>query len=89
MGEYAAIARKKDSVWYVGAMNNWDARQLTLHFSFLADGQYEAEIFKDGVNADRQASDYKREVVKVSKGDTMTISMAAGGGWAARIYKVH
>ena len=88
VGEYAALAKKKNNVWFVGALSDWTSRQLSLNFSFLGDGQYEAEIFSDGVNADRQASDYKREIMKISKGDTLNISMAPGGGWTARIYKI-
>lgn len=87
VGEFAAIARKKDDVWYVGAMTNWMPRQITISFSFLGDGQYEAEIFKDGVNADKQGSDYRKEIIKVTNKDKYTIDMAPGGGWAARIYK--
>lgn len=88
VGEYAALAKRKGDTWFVGAMADWTPRQLTLDCSFLGDGQYEADIFSDGVNADRQATDYKRETRKITKGDKLSISMAPGGGWTARIYKV-
>ncbi len=86
VGEHVAIARKKGDTWYVGAMSNWNQRDLTLDMSFLGAGAYEAVIFKDGINADRDATDYKREVVKVTSGQKLTIHLAPGGGWAARIY---
>jgi alpha-glucosidase len=86
VGEYLAIARRKGNTWFVGAMTNWTPRDLTLDLSFLPNGTYEAEIFKDGVNADRDGTDYKREVVNISKNDKPTIHLAPGGGWAARIY---
>jgi alpha-glucosidase len=88
VGEYVAIARKKNNVWYTGAMTNWDAREITIDFSFLGDGNFEATIFKDGINADRDATDYKREVIKVSATDKLTINMLNGGGWAAIIRKL-
>ncbi len=87
VGKYATIARRKDDVWYIGALTNWDERTLDINFSFLSEGNWKAEIFKDGINADRQGSDYDREVVTVQSGDKMSIKMAKGGGWAARIYK--
>jgi alpha-glucosidase len=87
VGEYVAIARKKDETWYVGAMSNWDSRDLTLDFSFLEDGQYEAVVFKDGVNSDREATDYKKELITIVSGDRFTIHLSNGGGWAARIEK--
>jgi alpha-glucosidase len=85
VGEYVALARKKGDTWYVGAMTNWDARNLTLDFSFLGDGVYQATVFKDGVNADRDATDYKREMMRISAGDKLNIQLAPGGGWAARL----
>jgi len=89
VGEYAAIARKKGETWFVGAMSNWTPRELTLDFSFLGAGFYQAEVFKDGVNADREGTDYKKEVIKISKGDKVKIQLAPGGGWAARIEKLN
>jgi alpha-glucosidase len=88
LGEYVAIARKKDGVWYAGAMNNWDAKDITIDLSFLGEGNFEAEIFKDGINADRDATDYKKEIRKVSAKDKMSIYLSNGGGWTARIYRV-
>jgi alpha-glucosidase len=88
VGEYAAIAREKNNVWYVGAMSNWTERDIEINFSFLGKGNYEAVIFKDGINADRDATDYKKEIIKVSADQKMTIHLAPGGGWAARITTV-
>ena len=88
VGEYAAIARKKGSTWYVGAMSNWTARELTLDCSFLGEGVYEAVVFKDGINADRDGTDYKRELIKISSRDSLKIVFSTGGGWAARIEKL-
>ena len=85
VGEYVAIARRKGNEWFVGAMTNWTPRDLILDFSFLPAGNYTAEVFKDGVNADRNATDYKKEVVNISSGDKINIHLAPGGGWAARI----
>jgi alpha-glucosidase len=88
VGEYAAIARKKGDIWFVGAMCNWTPIELTLDFSFLGSGNYQAVVFKDGINADRDATDYKKEVIKISATDKLKILMAPGGGWVARIEKL-
>jgi alpha-glucosidase len=85
VGEYVVIARRKNDTWYVGAMTNWNARDITIDFSFLGDGTYEAEIFKDGINADRDATDYKREVLTFTKNSKETVSLFNGGGWTAKI----
>ena len=85
VSEYAAVARRSGDTWYVGAMSNWTARDITIDLSFLKDGKYEAEIFEDGINADRDATDYKKEVRQVSSKDKLTIHLSNGGGWVARI----
>ncbi|MEO6327819.1 MAG: glycoside hydrolase family 97 catalytic domain-containing protein, partial [Ginsengibacter sp.] len=87
IGEFTVLARRKGDTWFAAAMSNWTPREITLDFSFLPEGNYEAEIFKDGMNADRDATDYKREVIAVSKRTKQEIKLFPGGGWAARIYK--
>ena len=87
VGEFVAIARKKNDTWYVGAMGNWTPREIILDFSFLGPEIYEAVIFKDGINADRDATDYKKEVIKITSVDKLKIQLAPGGGWVARIEK--
>ena len=88
VGEYAAIARRKGDTWYVGAITNWNDREIELDLSFLPPGDFEAVIFRDGINAHREGTDYERQVVKVSQNDELKIRMAPGGGWATRIYPV-
>lgn len=89
VGEYVALARRKGDTWFVGSMSNWSARDMTLDFSFLGDGDYQAVVFKDGINADRDATDYKKEIIKISKDSKLNIHLAPGGGWAARIEKLN
>ena len=56
--------------------------------SFLKGGNYTAEIFQDGVNADRDATDYKKVTIPVTGGQKLNIHLAPGGGWAATIKPV-
>lgn len=87
VGEFAAIARKKNDTWFIGVMNNWYERDITIDLSFLGKGNYEAEIFKDGMNAERDATDYKKETLRVTSLSKIKIHLSNGGGWAARIVK--
>ena len=82
IGQYAAIARRKGDVWYVGVLNNWDARDIEIPLSFLKKPQ-NAEIFADGINADKEATDYRIIKSQVSSDDTLKIHLAPGGGWVA------
>lgn len=87
IGEYITIAREKDDVWYVGSLTNWDARTLDVDLSFLGEGSFKAEVFKDGANADRSGHDYKKEVVDIPSDRKLSIPMASGGGYVMKIYK--
>jgi alpha-glucosidase len=87
VGEFAAVARKKNDAWYVGAMTNWKARDIVIDLSFLGTGSYSAELFRDGVNADRNATDYKKEILPVDASKKLTVHLAPGGGCAIRISK--
>ncbi|MCD7972217.1 MAG: glycoside hydrolase family 97 protein [Candidatus Azobacteroides sp.] len=88
IGEYIAIARQKGDCWYVGAMTDWNARTVELDLSFLGAGNYVAEIFRDGVNADKAASDYKKETIPLRADKKIQATMASGGGYAMRIIPV-
>jgi hypothetical protein len=85
VGEYVVMARRKGKDWYVGAMTNWSARDVTLDLSFLPAGVYRAAIMQDGINADRDGTDYKSEAVEVWKDSRLNIHLAPGGGWVAKI----
>jgi alpha-glucosidase len=85
-GQYILLARRHGNKWYLGGMTNWDTRELMIDLSFLESGKsWSAEIFRDGVNADRNAVDYKKVTQTVKSGDKITVKMAPGGGWCARI----
>ena len=85
IGQFITLARRSGNVWYVGSLNNWNARDLTLNLGFLGEGEWTMEIFRDGVNADRAARDFKRESYPVPADRNVRIHMAPGGGWAARL----
>lgn len=87
VGEYITIARRSGDVWYVGAMTGWDARTLEIDLGFLPDGSYSVEMFRDGINADRAACDYRREVLDLPSDRRLHAKMAPGGGFVARIIK--
>lgn len=83
VGKFVSIARRKTSTWYLGTITNWDSRDITIDFSFLEKGKkYEAEIFSDGLNADKAAVDYKREIITVDSNSKLKYHLANGGGLA-------
>ena len=86
LGKYIVTVRKKDVNWYIGGMTNWDERDVQLDFSFLSEGvSYTAVLFKDGVNANKQAEDYRKETIRIDKDSRLTLHLASGGGFAMKL----
>ena len=81
LGEYIVIARRKGTTWYVAAMTDWTARDLTIPLSFLGEGQFSADIFADGANAMKEATDYKHTKQTATCQDQLKIHLSSGGGW--------
>ena len=90
LGEYLVVAKHHGEKWYIAAMTNWQARDLTIDLSALNLSDLEhfkgkANIFADGINADREATDYIHTYQQVSSNDKLQIHLAPGGGWTAII----
>ncbi len=85
VSDYIVIARKFDNKWYLGAMGDWDEHDLQADLGFLPEGDYILNIWQDGINADRYASDYKRITQTVNNGSKLNIHLAPGGGWVGVI----
>jgi alpha-glucosidase len=86
IAEYVVVARRNGKDWYIGAMSDWTPHTLDIDLSFLPDGNFTMDAYQDGVNADRNASDYKKTTTQVNRGTKLKLQLASGGGWAARIH---
>ena len=88
VGEVAVVAKRKGDKWFIGGMTNnkQDVREMEICLDFLNNGKnYKMTSFKDGINAGRQAMDYRRDESSVKKNDVIKIKMARNGGFAAVI----
>jgi alpha-glucosidase len=86
MGDYACIARRHGSDWYIGAMTDWTGRNLDIDLSFLPAGRFEMSAYEDGPNAERMGQDYRVTTSEITRTAKLKITLASGGGWAAHIY---
>ena len=86
IAEYAVMAKQAaDGSWYVGALNNWTERDITIDMKFLENRLYEMTCYQDGANADKCASDFKVVTGRVPGNRKVDVHLAPGGGWAAHI----
>ena len=87
--KFAAVARKaKDGSWYAAAINSATARDFTLDTSFLGEGVWTAEIFRDAADSDAAPTRYVHEQGKTVKaGEKTLFLMAPGGGFVVKFTK--
>lgn len=83
-GEFVTIARKHGDEWYLGSLTNWTARDLRIPLSFLGSGRYEAEIYEDAADAERNPKNVSIRKQSVQGAETITLHLASGGGCAIR-----
>jgi alpha-glucosidase len=84
-GEYIAIARRRGNDWFIGAITNHQARQVTIPLSFLGEGNYTADIYTDALDVRTEPNHLVKNKRNVTKKDSITVWLAGGGGAAVRI----
>ncbi len=85
-GDYVVIARRKGNDWYVGAMTDWSDRTIEVTLPLPSGKKYQVEYFADGINADRSCTGLcSQNHETCHRIILLTIKMAPGGGWAAKI----
>lgn len=90
-GEYAIVAKRKGSKWFIGGITNNAEKEriFKLNLSFLKSGQsYKVTSFEDGINAGYQAMDYRKKTYTMKNNDAIEIKMVRNGGWAAVLEEI-
>ncbi|MBP9151914.1 MAG: glycoside hydrolase family 97 protein [Flavobacteriales bacterium] len=86
MAEHILLARRKGNEWFIGGMTGSLGQTISMDLSFLGNGQFEMELWRDGENTRTDGTNYeyfKEENINSSM--KYIISMAEGGGWAGVI----
>ena len=74
LSDYIVIARRKGENWYLAAMTDWTDRNFEIDLSFLDnDVNYNVQVYKDGINTDRNAMDYKFEKMMLNKNKSIQV----------------
>jgi alpha-glucosidase len=77
-GRDIVLARRQGRTWYLGAMTAEEARTERVSLSFLPPGKYRATVWQDGETVRALV----RSERTVSRGDVLTLRLAAAGGAA-------
>ena len=87
VADYIVVARRKGDDWYLGGMTDWTSRAFEINLFFLGEGPYQMQAMKDGVNAGRNAQDYKIDQRTVTGTEKLKINLAKGGGFVGILKK--
>lgn len=86
VGEYVVIARRSKNKWFIGAITNNSGRTIEVNLDFLPENkEMHLTCFEDGINADRQAMDYKKKEIVVTNSTKLTMKLVRNGGWTGKI----
>ena len=88
VNEYVAIARRHGDDWYVGAINNSQARDVEIALDFLGKGDYKVTLYKDARDTDTNPNHLIKETFTVTAKDKITVPLASDGGAAMHIQSV-
>ena len=87
IGQYLIIAKRHGNDWYIGAMSNESGLESVIKLDFLDNSTYTVTTISDGINANTHAEDYTLSKQETHANDTLSISLASSGGWAAILTK--
>jgi alpha-glucosidase len=86
--DHIAIAKRSGDSWFIGVLNNSTGKNIDLNLNFLPAGNYEAEVWADTKNSDKEPVQLKKSVVKIKSPGTIKVVMSKNGGFAAHIIKL-
>ena len=87
IGNYVAVARRSGKTWYLGVMGAGEPRDLEIPLCFLGGKTHKAVLYKDGPDADEQASSAEITRGKYGPEDTLCVHLARNGGFIATFEK--
>ena len=85
---FVALAKKSGEKWFIGVINNSEGRTVELPLSFLPQGTYQVEYWKDGKKANKDATGCDHKIQRVDSSKPLAVKLAGAGGYVAIISKI-
>ncbi|MBS1575734.1 MAG: glycoside hydrolase family 97 protein [Bacteroidetes bacterium] len=85
INQFITIARRKNKDWYIGTINNHEAREITVPLDFLGEGNYTAELYSDAKDVKENPNHLEKKEIAVTKKDILKVKIAGGGGMVMKI----
>ena len=83
VGEYVVEARRNGKNWYLAAISNSSARELTVPLKFLGKGTWKAALWEDAPDSGQNAENMVKNEKTVRPSDTLQLKLAPSGGTVA------
>jgi alpha-glucosidase len=83
VGQYIVEARRNRDKWYLGAVSDRQARQLSVPLSFLGKGAWKVTIWQDAPDSDVNAEHLVKVEMTVRSSGTLPLKLAPSGGAVA------
>lgn len=80
LNKYITIARKKGNDWFIGSINNHEAREITIKPAFLSAGEYSATIYTDTKDGSANPNHLLKNMKIIRPTDSLSTTLAPGGG---------
>jgi alpha-glucosidase len=78
LGEVVVMARRKGSEWFIAAINNDQAREISIALSFLDHVTYDAILFTDHPDMNNLPN---RQAKQITNRDSLTVRLNPLGGF--------
>jgi len=88
VGEWVAIARRKGNKWFLGAISNWNSRNIILPLDFLGEGKFKAHIYLDAPDADSNPNHLIEKDLIIDESKSLQLKMEKGGGIAIEFTRI-
>jgi alpha-glucosidase len=83
VGKYIVEARRNGNKWYLAAVSNSEARQLSVSLGFLGKGAWKVTLWQDAPDSDVNAEHLVKVEKTVRSTDTLHLKLAPAGGMVA------
>ncbi|MBC8096373.1 MAG: glycoside hydrolase family 97 protein [Akkermansiaceae bacterium] len=80
VGKELVMARRSGQRWFVGAMIDGSAREISIPLHFLSRGQWKARIWKDAADSAQNAEHLETETQSVTATGVISLRLAPAGG---------
>jgi alpha-glucosidase len=87
VGQYLVMARQSGEEWFLGALTNSQAREVSIKLDFLGPGTWTIRQWNDGVDAVENAEHLAIDERTVNAGDMLHWRLAPAGGGVARLQR--